>query len=77
MTYLGKATDWRDGAAVLRSSRAGLNREDEAELIHHGKAIARSAILFPSLVDYAALRTAKLLIEEALAQEQHAKRAAE
>lgn len=54
---------------ALRANRAALNRMDEAELIYRGKSIARSAMLFPSLVDYHAIRTAILLLQEALENE--------
>ncbi len=58
--------DPREG---LRANRAAMNRDDERALIFHAKALALSAALFPSLVNWSALRTAKLLLEDALDNE--------
>jgi hypothetical protein len=49
----------------LRANRAALNREDEADLVHHAKNLARSAMLFPSLIDWNAVAKAEELIKEA------------
>ncbi len=58
--------DPKDG---LRANRAAMNRDDERALIYYAKALAMSAALFPSLVNWSALRTAQQLLDEALANE--------
>lgn len=54
---------------ALLDNRAALNRMDEEELLYRAKALARSAMLFPSLVDYNAVRTVELLVKEILSHD--------
>ena len=52
-----------------RALRAAFTRDDQRDLVWLAKETAKTAMLEPSLVNWAELRTAKLLLDEALANE--------
>ena len=54
---------------TLRALRVALNRTDGEALLHYAKAMTREAMLYPSTVDFAALRTVQLLLHEAMQHE--------
>lgn len=52
-----------------RTLRAAFTRDDTRDLVWLAKETVKTAILEPSLVNWAELKTAKLLLDEALANE--------
>lgn len=62
MTYLGKKTDWR-------ATRRHMYALNEADLIRYARWCLKNATSDPGCVCFDALRTAQLLINEAMALE--------
>lgn len=52
-----------------RTLRAAFTRDDTRDLVWLAKETVKTAMLEPSLVNWTELRTAKLLLDEALANE--------
>lgn len=54
---------------ALKAMRSAFNRDDEAVLVAAAKRMCREAMLCPSSVNFAALKTAHALLGEALGHE--------